>query len=143
MEIHRADEAYRKRAMWLLGGIVIMCGVLLWQLDAWLKDVTAQLGQSDPETVRTWVRALFCGLGIALAIPTIGLGITLRKMGYASRLEGRFPPSQWKTLRDVRVLRDAMGQAWARRVELAGSALLALAGLLLTWTAWAWWRYGG
>ncbi len=143
MEIHRADEAYRKRAMWLLGGIVIMCGVLLWQLDAWLKDVTAQLGQSDPETVRTWVRALFCGLGIALAIPTIGLGITLRKMGYASRLEGRFPPSQWKTLRDVRVLRDAMGQAWARRVELAGSALLALAGLLLAWTAWAWWRYGG
>jgi hypothetical protein len=85
---------------------------------------------------------LLCGLGIGLAIPAIGLGLTLRELGHASRLEGRFPPSKWKTLRDVRVLRDAPGLAWARRVELAGCVALVLAGLLIGWSAWAWWKFG-
>jgi hypothetical protein len=142
MEIHYADKDYRKRAMWLLAGIVLLCGVLLWQLQVWLNHLTEQIGSSDPETVRFWVRLLLCGLGIGLAIPAIGLGLTLRELGHASRLEGRFPPSKWKTLRDVRVLRDAAGLAWARRVELAGSAALVLAALLIGWSAWAWWKFG-
>lgn len=141
MEIHYADKAYRKRALWLLAAIVIMCGVLLWQLQAWLNHLTSQLGGSDPETVRFWVRLLLCGLGVALAIPAIGLGLTLRELGNASRLQGRFPPAQWKTLRDVRVLRDAAGLAWARRAELAGISSLVFAGLLIGWAAWTWWRF--
>ncbi|MDR7098572.1 hypothetical protein J2X04_000919 [Lysobacter niabensis] len=142
MEIHHADKAYRKRALWLLAGIVLMCGVLLWQLHAWLDQLTVQLGSHDPDTVRAWVRLLLCALGVALAIPAIGLGLTLRQMGYLARLEGRFPPAQWKTLRDVRVLRDAAGLAWAKRIEAAGVAALALAGLLIGWSIWAWWRFG-
>ena len=142
MEIHHADKAYRKRALWLLAGIVLMCGVLLWQLHAWLDQLSEQLGGRDPDTVRAWVRLLLCALGVALAIPAIGLGLTLRQMGYLARLEGRFPPAQWKTLRDVRVLRDAAGLAWARRIEAAGVAALALAGLLIGWSIWAWWRFG-
>ena len=141
MEIHHADKAYRKRALWLLAGIVIMCGVLLWQLQAWLNHLTSQLGNSDPETVRFWVRLLLCGLGVALAIPAIGLGLTLRELGNASRLQGRFPPAQWKTLRDVRVLRDAAGLAWARRTELAGISSLVFAALLIGWAVWTWWHF--
>lgn len=141
MEIHHADRAYRKRALWLLAGIVLLCGLLLWQLQVWLNHLTVQLGNSDPDTVRFWVRLLLCGLGIALAIPAIGLGLTLRQLGFAARLEGRFPPTQWKTWRDVRVLRDTHGLAWARRVEAAGTAALALAGLLIGWSAWAWWQF--
>lgn len=142
MEIHYADKDYRKRAIWLLAGIVLLCGVLLWQLQAWLNQLTAQLDNSDPETVRFWVRLLLCGLGIGLAIPAIGLGLTLRELGHASRLEGRFPPAKWKTMRDVRVLRDAPGLAWARRVELAGTGALALAAVLVAWSVWAWWKFG-
>lgn len=142
MEIHHADKDYRKRALWLLAGIVLLCGVLLWQLQTWLDNLTVQLGASDPDTVRFWVRLLLCGLGIGLAIPAIGLGLTLRQLAYASRLEGRFPPAQWKTIRDVRVLRDAASLAWARRVEAAGTAALVLAGLLIGWAVWAWWKFG-
>lgn len=141
MEIHYADKAYRKRAMLLLAGITLLCGVLLWQLNAWLSHLTAELGNSDPDTVRFWVRLLLCGLGFALAAPAIALGLTLRQLGYAARLEGRFPPAQWKTLRDVRVLRDAAGLAWARRVEAAGTAALVLAGVLIGWSLWAWWKF--
>jgi len=141
MEIHHADKAYRRRAMWLFAGIVLLCGVLLWQLQVWLNHVTAQLGSSDPETVRFWVRLLLCGLGVGLAAPAIGLGLALRELGQASRVEGRFPPAKWKTLRDVRVLRDAPGLAWARRVEVAGTSALALAGGLIGWSAWAWLKF--
>lgn len=143
MEIHRADKAYRKRALWLLAGIVLMCGVLLWQLQSWLNHLAVQLGNSSPETVRFWVRLLLCGLGVALAVPAVGLGLALRDLGHTSRLEGRFPPAQWKTLRDVRVMRDASGLTWARRVEAAGLAALILAGLLIGWAVWAWWRFSG
>jgi hypothetical protein len=143
MEIHRADRAYRKRTLWLIALIVLLCAVLLWQLNLWLRGVTEQLGGSDPETVRRWLRVMLVGLGLALAAPAIGLGLNLRRLGYAARLQGRFPPQEWKTLRDVRVLRDRTALDWARRVELLGLSALALAGGLAGWALWAWWRYGG
>lgn len=142
MEIHHADKAYRKRTLWLFAGIVVLCAVLLGLLQSWLDQVTTQLGGSDPETVRSWVRMLLAGLGFALAVPAIALGLGLRQLAAAARLQGRFPPAEWKTLRDVRVLRDAAARAWTRRVELAGTASFVLAGLLVGWSLWAWWRFG-
>ncbi|MDR7135772.1 hypothetical protein J2X06_002990 [Lysobacter niastensis] len=143
MEIHRADRAYRNRTLWLLALIMLLCAVMLWQLNLWLRGVTEHLGGGDPETVRRWLRQMLVGLGLALAVPAIGLGLNLRRLGYAARLQGRFPPQEWKTLRDVRVLRDRTALDWARRVELLGLSALGLAGGLAGWALWAWWRYGG
>jgi len=142
MEIHRADKAYRTRSALLLGGIALLCIVLLWQLNLWLGRVNTELMGSDPDTVRRWLRALLAGLGISLALPAAALGISLRRFALASRIEGRFPPRGWKTWRDVRVLRDSAALAWARRVELAAIATLVLAALLVLWAAIAWWRFG-
>jgi hypothetical protein len=142
MEIHPADKAYRNRAMLLLIGTMMLCVLLLWQLNVWLGKVSGELMGSDPDTVRHWLRGLLAGLGIALALPAAILGISLRKLGLASRIEGRFPPRGWKTWRDVRVIRDAHALTWARRVELAGNAALLLAAGLVTWAAAAWWRFG-
>lgn len=142
MEIHRADKAYRTRSLWLLAVIVLMCAALLWQLNAWLQQLAGELGSQDPDVVRRWVRILFASLGVGLAIPAAGLGITLRQLAHASRLQGRFPPREWKTLRDVRVLRDAAALAWARRVEVGGTAAIVLSAALIVWAAWAWWRFG-
>lgn len=142
MEIHRADKAYRNRTLLLLGLTVLLCGVLLLLLDGWLRQINMQLARSDPDTVRHWLRALLAGLGLALAIPAGLLGAGLRRLGFASRVEGRFPPRDWKTLRDARVLRDAAALRWARRTETLGFAAMALAILLVAWAAWAWWRFG-
>jgi len=142
MEIHQADKAYRTRAIWLLAGVAILCAVLLWQLNIWLGRVTSELGASDPDTVRYWLRWLLAGLGVALAVPAAALGISLRRLALESRLQGRFPPRTWKTWRDVRVLRDAPAQAWAKRVEIAGVAVLCMAALLVAWAAAAWVRFG-
>jgi len=142
MEIHRADKAYRNRTVLLLAGAAILCLFLLWQLNLWLGKVTNELMASDPDTVRRWLRALLVALGIGLALPATALGVSLRKLALASRIEGRFPPREWKTWRDVRVLRDAPALLWARRVELAGTAALALAVAFVVWAALAWWRFG-
>ena len=142
MEIHRADKAYRTRSLWLLAGIAVMCVVLLWQLQAWLDSLTTQLDGRDPRAVREWVRMLLVGLGFALALPAIGLSVSLRRLAQAARGEQRFPPSDLKTLRDVRVLRGPAALAWSRRVQSGSSAALALAGLFLGWAGWAWWHFG-
>ena len=142
MEIHRADKAYRTRAAWLLAGVAILCIVLLWQLNAWLARITAELGASDPDTVRYWLRWLLAGLGVTLAVPAAALGTSLRRLALESRLQGRFPPRNWKTWRDVRVLRDAPALRWARRVDAAGTAALGVAVLFVAWAVVAWVRFG-
>lgn len=141
MEIHRADKAYRTRSLWLLAAIVVLCCALLWQLQAWLASLASDLGGRDPQTVRYWVRLLLAGLGFAMAIPAIGLSVSLRRLAKAARGEGRFPPSDLKTLRDVRVLRGPAALSWSRRVQFASSGAIALAGLFLGWAAWAWWYF--
>lgn len=142
MEIHRADQAYRTRAACLLVGVALLCAVLLWQLDTWLDRVTTGLGASDPETVRYWLRWLLAGLGVALAVPAAALGVSLRRLALESRLQGRFPPRDWKTWRDVRVMRDAPALRWARRVDAAGIAAIGVAALFVAWSLIAWVRFG-
>lgn len=141
MEIHRADRTYRNRTLLLLAFTALLCVVLLLLLDALLRQVNQHLLTSDPDSVRRWLRGLLAGLGVALAIPAGLLGTGLRRLGLESRIEGRFPPRNWKTLRDVRVLRDSDALRWARRTELAGVAALAFAAALLLWAGWAWWRF--
>ena len=141
MEIHHADKAYRNRTLLLLALTTLLCAVALLLLDGWLHRVNAHLLDSDPATVRRWLRALFAGLGVGLAVPAALLGLGLRRLGFTARVEGRFPPRAWKTLRDVRVLRDAGAVRWARRTELMGTSALVLAGVLLAWAGWAWWRF--
>ena len=142
MEIHRADKAYRTRSVLLLGGIAVLCIILLWQLNAWLGRVNAELVGSNADTVRHWLRALLAGLGVSLALPAAALGMSLRRFALASRIQGRFPPREWKTWRDVRILRDSAALAWALRVERVAIAMLVLATLLVAWAAVAWWRFG-
>ena len=141
MEFHRADKAHRTRSVLLLVFVAALCAVLLWRLEAWLSGMSTTLANSDAATVSMWLRLLFGALGIGLAVPAAALGLSLRKLAHASRLEGRFPPREWKTWRDVRVLRDRPALAWARRVEFAANAALLLAILLAAWSAWAWWRF--
>ena len=78
----------------------------------------------------------------ALGLGQPALSISLRRLALESRLQGRFPPRNWKTWRDVRVLRDAPALGWAKRVEVAGIAVLCVAVALVAWAAVAWVRFG-
>jgi multisubunit Na+/H+ antiporter MnhG subunit len=141
MEIHYADKGYRRRSIWALLGVLTLLAVLLWQLNAWLQGLASQLSGADPDAARRWLRALLAALGLALSAPAAALGVSLHRLGRASRLQGRFPPREFKTLRDVRVLRDAPALRWARRVETSGTAALLLAGALASWALWALWYF--
>jgi hypothetical protein len=142
MEIHRADPAYRTRALLLVGLTLLVCSVLLLLLQAWLHRVTAQLLSADPDMPRRWLRGLFAALGFGLAMPATLIGVSLRRMGLKSQAERRFPPAGWKTLRDVRVLRDAQALRLANRTRAMGGAALALAVAFVAWASWGLWRFG-
>ena len=142
MDIHRADRSHRTRSLLLLAIVAVLCAVMLWQLNGWLAHMSATLATSDPVTVAHWLRILCACLGLGLAVPAAILGVSLRRIALASRLEGRFPPRDWKTWRDVRILRDRPALVWAKRVEFAGTCALLLAVVLFAWTAYAWWRFG-
>lgn len=141
MEIHHAEKGYRKRSLWALLGVLVLLVILLWQLNTWLHGMTAQLSVADPNAAKQWLRGLLAALGIGLAAPAVALGLSLHRLGQASRVQGRFPPREFKTLRDVRVLRDAPALRWARRVELSGTAAFVIAGLLAGWALWALWYF--
>ena len=141
MDIHRADPAYRSRTLLLVALTVLACTVFLLLLHAWLQRVTAQLMSSDPDTMRRWLRALFTSLGLLLAAPALLIGANLRRLGIQSNLEQRFPPEEWKTLRDVRILRHEHAVRWAKRTRMLGAAALALGACLVVWSLWALWRY--
>lgn len=141
MEIHQADKGYRRRSTWALMGVLLLLTVLLWHLNAWLQGLDVQLSGADPASAKRWLRALMATLGFALAIPAAALGASLYRLARASRLQGRFPPQEFKTLRDVRVLRDAPALQWARRVEISGSVAFCLAGVLASWAVWVLWYF--
>ena len=141
MDIHRADPAYRTRTLLLLTLTALACTVLLLLLHAWLQRVTAQLMSSDPDTTRRWLRTLFVGLGLLLAIPALLIGANLRQLGMQSQVEQRFPPENWKTLRDVHILRHQQAVRWASRTRLLGTTALAFGVSLVLWSIWVFWRY--
>lgn len=141
MDIHYADKGYRRRCIWAMAGVILLSAALLWELDGWLRGMASQLSHTDPETAKGWLRALFVALAVGLAIPAAALGASLRRLASASRLQGRFPPREFKTLRDVRILRDGPALQWARRVEAFSLAVFALAGALVVWALWAIWHF--
>jgi len=141
MDIHRADPAYRTRTLLLLALTALACTVFLLLLHAWLQRVTAQLVTSDPDTTRRWLRGLFVSLGLLLAMPALLIGANLRRLAIQSHLERRFPPENWKTLRDVRILRDEQAVRWAARTRLLGNVALAIGLCLVLWSLWVFWRY--
>ncbi|MDB6163494.1 MAG: hypothetical protein JWL98_926 [Xanthomonadaceae bacterium] len=141
MEIHRADPAYRNRALLMLAFTALCCVVVLLVLQAWLQRVSAELLSSDPETLRHWLRGLLSGLGLGLAVPAALLGMGLRRLGNQAAREQRFPPQQWKTLRDVRVLRGPAAARWSVRTVALGTIAIALATFLVAWALWVLWRF--
>jgi hypothetical protein len=140
METHRADLAYRRRSLWLLSTIVGLCAVGLWQLHGWLQVVQSHVQAGDAEQARRWLRWAIAGVVFAPSLPLALWGRSLRRLGAAAQAENRFPPREWKTYRDVRVLRDRAAQDWSRRTErMGGIALYAAGGFAAaTLAAWFW-----
>ncbi|WP_036103128.1 hypothetical protein [Lysobacter capsici] len=139
-EIHRADLAYRRRSLWLLAATVLVCAIGLWHWHEWLTTVRDQVANSPPEHARRWLAQAIVLMLLAPVLPLFGWGRGLRRLGAAARAQGRFPPRDWKTYRDVNVLRDRAALDWSRRSERLGRLAQNAAGLLVAaaLAVWLW-----
>jgi len=83
---------------------------------------------SPAAQARRWLGLAIAAM-LAAPVPPLALwGRSLRRLGRAAAAQGRFPPREWKTYRDVRVLRGGIAAAWARRSAVMGRAAQAAAG---------------
>ncbi|MBW8809133.1 MAG: hypothetical protein JF591_09910 [Lysobacter sp.] len=139
-EIHRADLAYRRRSLWLLAATVLVCAIGLWHWHEWLLTVRGQIVAGPPEHARRWLARAIVLMLLAPVLPLLGWGRGLRRMGRAARVQGRFPPRDWKTYRDVSVLRERAALDWSRRSERLGRLAQNAAGLLVAaaLAVWLW-----
>lgn len=141
-EIHPADLAYRRRSLRIIVAIAALCVLALWQLDAWLGEVLRQLALAgDSERTRRWLRGLLVALALLPTVPLWLLGRSLHRLAAAARSEQRFPPRDWRTLRDVRVLRGTVAQRWIGRVGRMAALARALAALCAALAMATFWYY--
>ncbi|KRD39709.1 hypothetical protein ASE35_05090 [Lysobacter sp. Root916] len=139
-DIHPADLAYRRRSLLIIAAIVVLALFGLWQLDGWLSGLATQLAQDgDPQRTRRWLRGLLVALALLPVVPLSLLARSLRRLAAAAQAERRFPPRDWRTLRDVRVLRGVVAQRWivrVRRMAAAASVLAILCAVLAMAMLW-------
>lgn len=128
MDIHRADLAYRRRSLALLGALALVCGLGLWQWREWLLAVQAQALAGPAAQARHGLGLAIAAMLAAPAPPLALWGRSLCRLGRAAAAQGRFPPREWKTYRDVRVLRGEVAATWARRSRSLGRAAQVAAG---------------
>lgn len=141
-DIHSADLAYRRRSLLIIAAIVLLTLFALWQFDGWLTGLASQLAQDDdPQRTRRWLRGLLVALGLLPVVPLSLLGRSLRRLAAAAQAEQRFPPREWRTLRDVRVLRRAVALRWIVRVRRMAAAANVLAACCIAAAMAAFWLY--
>ncbi|MEI2455063.1 MULTISPECIES: hypothetical protein [Lysobacter] len=140
MDIHRADLAYRRRSLALLGALALLCGLGLWQWRDWLLAVQAHALASPAAEARRWLGLAIAAMLAAPVLPLALWGRSLRRLGRVAADQGRFPPREWKTYRDVRVLRGEVARVWALRsagmgrvAQIAAGGCAAAASLALFW----------
>ncbi len=120
-EILRADPAYRKKVIILVG--VILAGGFLALLLA-MPWAEAKLQSAEPELAFKVVKTVY----MLLMLPLLFICILMLRMAKKSLKELQFPPSGTRVIKDTPIFRDAEAQKRAMMV-------IVFAGLILLFGA--------
>lgn len=139
--IHRADPAYRRNALLLLGGSIVLGTVLLVWLRGWLEALYRDGGAALGLDVLPGLRLIFVALALSLILPLLALAAWLRREGERVQAGDRYPVAGSRTLRDIPVRTGEQAEAMALRHRRLARACLLLAFGLALWAIWARLRY--
>lgn len=139
--IHRADPAYRRNALLLLAGSIVLGAVLLVWLRGWLDGLYRDGGAALGLEVLPGLRLIFVALASSLILPLLALAAWLRREGDRIRAGDRYPVAGSRTLRDIPVRTGAGAEMMAGRCGKLALACLLLSAAVASWAAWAWLRF--
>lgn len=129
IEIHRADPKFRRIAPILVFAVAALGGVAIWGLQRWL-EANRNSGMGNGIDGLMMIAA-----GLVVVLSTVSLGLAFALWQEAARIhqEGRYPPSDMRTLRDVAIRHgpDAIRYATFMRF---GAVVAGMAGVgILLW----------
>lgn len=139
--IHRADPAYRRNALLLLGGSIVLGTVLLVWLRGWLEALYRDGGAALGLDVLPGLRLIFVALALSLILPLLALAAWLRREGERVQAGDRYPVAGSRTLRDIPVRTGAAAATMVLRCRRLTLVCLLLSVAVASWAAWAWLRY--
>lgn len=139
--IHRADPAYRRNALLLLGGSIVLGAVLLVWLRGWLEALYRDGGAALGLDVLPGLRLVFVALAVSLILPLLALAAWLRREGERIQAGDRYPVAGSRSLRDIPVRTGAAAATVALRCLRLAQACLLLSAAVASWAAWAWARF--
>jgi MFS superfamily sulfate permease-like transporter len=128
VEIHHADPGFRRWAPLVLVAVLVLGGIGVWALDAWL-DARARTDGNDAMLL------VAVGLVVVLASVSFGLAVALWQEAGLIRREDRFPASDMRTLRDVPVRHGNEARRYASAMR-AGAVVAGAAGLGILFWGW-------
>ena len=119
-----ADLRLRRRVLLSIVLMVVMGGLVLWRLDAYL-DALVILKKTDPHGVAQHVSRLLLLLAACTALLTVSLAGVLSYMALQVLSSGQYPPP------GMRVIRDTQLRTGSRATALAQVGLVLAAAVLL------------
>lgn len=123
-EIHPADPAQRRRALWLLLAFLLVAAVAVSMVRDHTRDLGQRIYGEERASALAEARISFrLAVGLLL-IPGLGLALWIRQTAARSEAEGRFPPRAARTLRDVPVRRGRSLQTIVRVHRILAAAIL-------------------
>lgn len=122
----------------IVGGGALVGAILLLLLERF-RDRLLAWAARDPARVSGRSAIVLLVIAVLGAVPTLGMGLYLWRLGSRTIREGRYPPSGVRMLRDTIVVRGRPAVWRGGVARVLGGALLvaALALLFFLWRIWA------
>lgn len=133
-QVHRADPTLRRVALGLSLLAVLLGGVAITQLPAWVEGYLASLAGATPDMIAQAIQRLAWLCAVLIALPVQAFGLYLWWFARRVRRSGRLPPPGMRVAIDTPVLLGAAAQRRARRMRVGGALCLLLGPALGAWS---------
>jgi hypothetical protein len=127
-----ADRRLRRNALLIL----LIAAIAAYPiLGIWLPRLQQQVGSGQISGLSVCIAFLVCLL--AIVIPVLWVGVSIRRRGKLAVSSQQFPPAGERTLIDTRILRGRPAVLFGRVQMVLGASLVLLSSILFGVTSYA------
>ena len=128
MSFHEADATEKKRALWIVAGMLIFAAFVAWWFNRWLGQIDVLLAGGQREMAKHQFELVFGFAALLLSVCLLSLSALCVKHALEVLKQQRFPSANARLLRRMTV---HTGDAAIKRgrLNLAVGVILILAAL--------------